>query len=199
MGGMTVHHFDAAAIDPTPWKNGGGDTREVLCWPPGAGFDTFDWRVSLATIASSGPFSSFPGIDRTIMLLEGKGVRLRSKEDGIDHRLDTLWEPFAFPGEAGVFGKLADGTTTDFNLMVRRGRLTSSLSIHRGAFKTETTPHGFLMSLSGTWRLAVGSGDLLCPPQQGVWWAGTSHHVKAAPGSNDGEAAMLAIRLTPPD
>lgn len=38
--------------------------------PPGAGMDSFAWRVSVATIARPGPFSAFPGVDRQIMLLE---------------------------------------------------------------------------------------------------------------------------------
>ncbi len=42
----------------------------------GAGLETFIWRVSVADVASDGPFSRFPGIDRTIMLLEGAGMRL---------------------------------------------------------------------------------------------------------------------------
>jgi environmental stress-induced protein Ves len=29
--------FDACALPGTPWKNGGGVTRTLLSWPPGAG------------------------------------------------------------------------------------------------------------------------------------------------------------------
>lgn len=32
--------------------------------PPGAGLDGFDWRISCARVASGGPFSVFPGVDR---------------------------------------------------------------------------------------------------------------------------------------
>ena len=59
-----MHRFDLAAIAPTPWKNGGGATRELACWPPGAGIDAFDWRVSVASVAASGPFLAYPGVDR---------------------------------------------------------------------------------------------------------------------------------------
>ena len=34
-----------------PWKNGGGVTREIAVEPPGAGFDSFGWRVSTAVVA----------------------------------------------------------------------------------------------------------------------------------------------------
>ena len=54
-----------ASLRPAPWKNGGGSTTEIAVAPPGAGFDSFDWRISLATISHSGPFSTFAGIDRS--------------------------------------------------------------------------------------------------------------------------------------
>ena len=49
-----------------PWKNGGGETVEVIVHPEGASLSDFGWRVSMATVASDGPFSVFPGIDRTL-------------------------------------------------------------------------------------------------------------------------------------
>ena len=71
---MTFERFALQDLPGTPWKNGGGITREIVCWPPGSGLDDFWWRASVATIDAAGPFSAFPGVDRTIMLLEGAGV-----------------------------------------------------------------------------------------------------------------------------
>ena len=67
---LTIHRFDRHSLPATPWKNGGGLTREIVCMPHGGGLDSFDWRVSIAHIASNGPFSTFPGVDRVITLLE---------------------------------------------------------------------------------------------------------------------------------
>ena len=58
----------------SPWKNGGGTTTEVAAFPPGAPLENFGWRVSIAQVARSGPFSLFPGIDRTLALLDRKSV-----------------------------------------------------------------------------------------------------------------------------
>ncbi len=55
----------------TPWKNGGGRTAEILAMPEGAGLDGFDWRISTAEVAQSGPFSLFAGLDRWLTVLEG--------------------------------------------------------------------------------------------------------------------------------
>ena len=50
------------------WKNDAGVTREVATGP--------GWRVAIADLATSGPFSTFPGIDRVLYLLEGPPVTL---------------------------------------------------------------------------------------------------------------------------
>lgn len=51
----------AEQLVASPWKNGGGVTREIAAQPPGASLDGFAWRVSVADVAQPGPFSRFPG------------------------------------------------------------------------------------------------------------------------------------------
>jgi len=108
-----------ASLHATPWKNGGGSTTELCVMPPGAGFDEFEWRLSLATIAHSGPFSVFPGIDRSLTLVEGGGVVL---DVGNERRVAlSEREPvIAFPGENPVTATVEGPPTTDFNVMTRR-------------------------------------------------------------------------------
>ncbi|TRZ66771.1 MAG: hypothetical protein D4R98_05460 [Comamonadaceae bacterium] len=43
----------------------------------GSGISDFDWRVSIAYIASNGPFSAFPRVDRIITLLSGGGIAIK--------------------------------------------------------------------------------------------------------------------------
>lgn len=105
----------------TPWKNGGGSTTEIAIHPAGANFDNFDWRVSLATIAESGPFSVFPGVDRTIALVDGAGIILQF-DDARRFTLTPSHRVFQFPGEARVEATLKEGETRDFNVMTRRAR-----------------------------------------------------------------------------
>ena len=59
-----------------PWKNGGGETVEIAVSPEGAGLGDFDWRVSMARVEADGLFSVFPGVDRTLSILEGEGMVL---------------------------------------------------------------------------------------------------------------------------
>ena len=63
----------AAGYRVMPWKNGGGTTTEVAVSPDHAGLEDFDWRISMARVETSGPFSSFAGIDCTLSVLEGEG------------------------------------------------------------------------------------------------------------------------------
>ncbi|MEU9080070.1 HutD family protein [Kitasatospora sp. NPDC048538] len=117
----------AAERPATAWLNGGGVTREVAGHPAGAGLDGFDWRVSLADVASAGPFSPFPGVDRVITLVEGPGMVLTV--DGTEHAVDAPFRPFAFPGEAETDCRLLGGPVVDFNVMTRRGRVGAGVDL----------------------------------------------------------------------
>lgn len=175
---MAVVRFARQGLTETPWKNGGGSTREIVSWPPGAGLDDFDWRVSIATIAASGPFSVFAGVDRTIMLLEGDGVRL--KGDGVNARLDTPHAPFAFSGDVAVDCTLLGDASSDFNVMSRRARGRAEVRVVDDLpVWLERSEHGFVMSLDGHWRV----GASLLTPGQGVWWADEPHEWRFEPAS----------------
>ncbi|MCY0856467.1 MULTISPECIES: HutD family protein [unclassified Cupriavidus] len=169
-----VERFSLGALAAQPWKNGGGITREIAAWPPGAGMDAFLWRVSVADIAADGPFSAFPGIDRQIVLLEGAGVRLQADNGSFDHRLDTVGEPFAFAGERGVQATLLDGTTRDFNVMTRRGRCRASVVAARDEFTIAPGAHVvLLLVVEGAWRHGVAgqSGQAVLASDDGMLFA----------------------------
>ena len=109
-----------AGLSPVPWKNGGGSTTEIAIGPPDSGFEDFDWRVSLATIEKDGAFSLFPGVDRTLALVEGHGMTLDIDGDPV---LITDGDPVvAFDGSSDVTAKLSRGGSTDFNAMTRSDR-----------------------------------------------------------------------------
>lgn len=189
---MPTTHFHYADLTPTPWKNGGGTMREIVCQPPGAGMDGFDWRVSIATIAAAGPFSAFPGVDRVIMLLDGAGVHLQGA--GLDHRLDTPGAPFAFNGDVALDCTPLGGPSTDFNLMTRRGQWRTELQLLDTAGSIPLAPQGLLLVLRGEWRLQSGAQDLRCAAGSGVWWD-TGSGWQATPLAPT--AQLLAVQLHP--
>lgn len=138
-------------LHAVPWKNGGGVTRELACFPPGAGFDDFIWRVSVADVNTSGPFSSFPGIDRIITLLDGDGMRL-DFSDGKLYALTAKLLPFSFLGEAQVHAELVGAASRDFNLMLRRGRATGSVDVLR-ASGIIASSSVLIYCVGGRWKL----------------------------------------------
>ena len=107
-----------------PWKNGGGETREVLVSPADASLDSMEWRVSLATVATDGPFSAFRGITRTLSVIRGSGVSLEVRPHGghaSSRQLLQSSEPYTFDGEVPTSACLIDGPIVDLNVMSRRG------------------------------------------------------------------------------
>lgn len=185
------YFFSRERLAATPWKNGGGSTREVACWPRGASFDNFLWRVSIATIAQGGPFSVFEGIDRQIMLLDGDGVQLRSADGGVDHRLDRPNQPFAFTGDAAIDCTLLGGTSNDFNVMTRRGRCSAELRVIDSAADVAPCAHGLLYALEGQWSLAQGES---IAKGEGVWWGDKMQGWQVQPQTEG--ALLLAVRFT---
>ncbi|MBP6716661.1 MAG: HutD family protein [Acidobacteria bacterium] len=105
----------------TRWKNGGGETMQVAISPADANLDDFDWRISMATVASDGPFSVFAGVDRTLCIVNGCGVDLHMR-DAPAQRLTTTSAPFSFSGDVAVRSALVAGPVTDFNVMTRADR-----------------------------------------------------------------------------
>jgi len=126
-----------------PWKNGAGRTTEIAVHPPGAALDAFAWRVSIADVERDGPFSRFPGIDRTIVLLAGSGMRLAGpgtspKGPGMGPKgtaretdLTTRFVAHDFSGDDAIDCTLLAGPCRDFNAMFRRGRARGRVAVVR--------------------------------------------------------------------
>jgi uncharacterized protein len=138
-----------------PWKNGGGHTTQIAAHPEGARVDAFDWRVSIADVATDGPFSNFPGADRTIVLVAGAGMRLSGSGHAVELR--APWEPYAFNGDDAIDCTLIAGPVRDFNLIVRRARALGHVTVVREA-GTRIPP--------ARWRVcyaALGTVECLVP------------------------------------
>jgi environmental stress-induced protein Ves len=111
-------------LPASPWRNGGGMTREIAALRDSDGAE-FLWRLSIATVNADGPFSTFAGIDRTIAVLAGRGMELELPDRTVS--LSAGSEPFAFGGEEPVHARVVAGETTDLNAMTRRGAFTHTM------------------------------------------------------------------------
>jgi uncharacterized protein len=106
-----------ASFTASPWKNGGGVTHEAIRVPVNG--DPFKWRVSVARIDTSGPFSDFAGYERKMVLLKGAGVQLRFA-NGTTRALRTVGEMVEFDGALAAQCELIDGPCVDLNLIVAK-------------------------------------------------------------------------------
>lgn len=169
----------------TRWKNGGGSTTELAIEPPDASLERFDWRISMARVASDGPFSEFPGIDRTLAVISGNGLRL-SIDGKPPVTLDRGSDPIQFPGDVATSARLLCGEITDLNVMSRRTRYGHRLWRVQEPISSDFDGNDIavVISLDGTTRVI-------------------SRHVAVT--LDHGEAAVLnrlddmAFEITPPN
>lgn len=194
-----------ADLVASPWKNGGGVTREIaVANVPGAEPGIFAWRVSVADVAQAGPFSRFEGVARTLVLLEGAGMVLdeTAQEGGAHVRTHTLARALdvaCFDGEAPIDARLVDGPTRDFNLMVRRDAARAAFEVWRENVARRIEADTVLLycaqgeafvRVNGGEPTALAAGDTLrIDPTD------TAASSRAMRIETQGEGALLAIAL----
>ena len=175
--------FALGRLEPRPWKNGAGTTREIAVHPPGAGSGDFEWRMSVAEVDRPAPFSAYPGIDRVIVLIDGPGLRLRGM---LEHELVRAHVPFAFAGEAVIDATPVEGSTQDFNLMTRRDAWRAEVDVLHTSARVAPADAGLVLCLAGRFaQPALGRGD-------GLLWRGGLPAQDIRPQSED--AVLLVAR-----
>jgi len=85
-----------------PWLNGRGESLEIASDRDAD--DAWAWRLAMAPVVADGPFSKIDGVDRQLVLVEGKGM---------------------------TSARLTHGPIRDINLMTRRGSCSGSLRLVR--------------------------------------------------------------------
>jgi environmental stress-induced protein Ves len=195
-----VRALPVSGLQCTPWKNGGGVTRQVAAYPAGSGLDDFVWRISIADVKQDGPFSQFPGVERMIALLEGAGMRLvfsdQDKEQVV--ALMTRFKPFRFAGESTVRCELAHGPTVDLNLMVRRAKAAGDVQeltlLGSAVQRVELAPEldfFILFCCQGSVAVELASADGAAAHEHHL---GAYDALELGPAQRDAEGASLLVR-----
>ncbi|MFG2206019.1 HutD family protein [Streptomyces sp. NPDC048638] len=186
-GDGAVRILRAEGRAAAPWSNGGGVTREIAVHPPGADWDGFDWRVSLADVTRDGPYSPLPGVRRILTVVDGGGLALTV--DGAPRLLPDRFRPFAFSGGAVTDCRLLDGPVVNLNVMVREGRARAVVEMVRGS---RAVPPGDALVVA-----VEGSAQLAAPGEPGVRLARFDAAVVAAGARCEvrtaGVAAVIAL------
>jgi environmental stress-induced protein Ves len=154
-----------ASFKAIPWKNGGGITHEVIRVP--ADSAAFRWRVSVAQIDVSGPFSDFAGYRRSMVLLRGGGVRL-TFDGAPPTSLTAVGDLAEFDGALKTDCRLVDGPCTDLNLMVAKSvaAVVASVERLREPRALPPLPHGvsLVFGISGVLEVACAAGRAWLEP-----------------------------------
>jgi environmental stress-induced protein Ves len=157
----------------SPWKNGGGTTQSLVCWP-----NPSDWvfRMSVARIDSDGPFSEFKGVDRWFAVLSGEGVVLQFPERRVE--AGALDAAVQFSGDLPCQCSLINGPTVDFNLMVQ-GVSANMARIYRSPyiakFKAQTTLAIFVVEAGGRVRMGAQNFELNA---NSLYWITLDHDLE---------------------
>lgn len=133
----------------TPWKNGKGTTRQIIRYPEDSTLDDFIFRVSIASVTETGPFSSYPKIDRSLAVLEGSDLELNLNNKII------LFIPqntiIHFDGVDKAVVTACPNDVLDFGVMSRQGLAIHTLekmSIQQGESFTRKMPYSLFFSLN---------------------------------------------------
>lgn len=186
-----VRILRAADRTATAWKNGGGVTREIAAFPEGSGMEDFAWRASLAEVAADGPFSAFPGIDRTLTLAEGAGMDL--VVGGVRRLVDERFAPQDLPGDEPTDCRLLSGPVVNFNVMYRRGAVEVETAVVRGRLGLTAAPGETLLvlALAGPAEFAPAEGPAVAlGPYDAVLVTGPGAGRLRSPG----RAAVVRLR-----
>jgi environmental stress-induced protein Ves len=126
-------------------------------------------RVSVADVATDGPFSIFTGVDRWFAVLDGAGVVLTI--DGSERRVTASDDALAFSGAAETRCRLIDGATRDLNLMLR-GVAGELARVAPGAtWRPGTRACGLYATVAGACRTSGGDDAPAAMPAHALcWW-----------------------------
>lgn len=166
---MPIQFIDLDRLPASPWKNGGGSTRQLAIAPAAAGLDNFAWRISCARVSGAGPFSVFPGIQRSLALLEGELV-LQRQSGAMTLRAGG--ESLDFSGEEPISASPLAGEVLDLNLMSRRDdwqQVLSSLQLHGEMPLAELAEVRLLLCSAGALRVRLQDGrEFALRPRQAL-------------------------------
>lgn len=116
-----------------PWKNGLGETLEIIKSEDDHGVR---FRISQASVMEDGRFSNFTGLHRTLVLLDEGAMTLSHSVNG-EYSQDHLTAPLdmaQFDGNALTDAVLLQGPIEDLNIMVRQQDTLANVTAYHSPF-----------------------------------------------------------------
>jgi uncharacterized protein len=153
---VTVRVIDAATAKEMPWANGAGMTRELvrretaqrhlLC------------RLSIAEVTAPSDFSKLPGIDRHLILIEGRGFELKIADRVVPI---TPLVPVRFSGDDAVAAVRVAGPSRDFNVMIDRRVACAHVTVHHSGFAHDAPSLCYYYIVAGSFCTPIAAPSVL--------------------------------------
>ena len=158
------------------------------------------WRVSAAKVETAGPFSTFPGCDRVLVVTSGAGLVLEHGEAAPRAVVRRL-EPYRFSGDWATSAELVDGGVVDFNVIFRRERVTAEVEAREldaaGVREPLGGGHVFVHVLMGALvaRVAGHSEQVAAAAGDSVWAHGWGLGEELTLGPTGPGCQLLVVRV----
>lgn len=156
---------------PQPWRNGGGSTRELARGPA--------WRISVADVASDGPFSVFPDQQRLSVVIEGAGLDLQGPAGRL--ALDPM-RCVSYDGDQAWDAVRRRGPVRVFNVMTTCGLAGARVLL--APMRACAPAGGIAVALclgAGPVRLQADAGDQVLEPDDYLLLPPSAGEVRFAP------------------
>lgn len=192
---MDFELLDLNETPKIPWRNGAGLMREIAIEPRGAAPDAMDWKFSWAETTKDSPFSAFPGIDRSIVLLRGAGLRLRFADEAMNVSFDDPLRPFSFQGEARIQAELIDGPVENLSILLSRDRYWTSVTWVDTGDDVPAADTLLILCMTGSVRVSrADQAPINLRAQQGALWrkGASGLRIEAAPPG--GRAVAVGLK-----
>lgn len=192
--------FALAQFPLTPWRNGRGETREIAKGTLGrgsvgtSGIHAWDWRLSVASLKDDGSFSTFAGVDRIAVLVEG-AVTLTSDVQVLSWKVPG--DLHGFLGDEAFRARVHDAPVRLLNLMTRRASTRALVVVHRENFTI--APSGaekvFLVVLHGVFEVLASSSAKRLDADHGLLLNSPREEVKVALRGASGCLVEMRVHL----
>lgn len=133
-----------AQFETSAWKNGGGITHQVA---RDVAAQNWAWRLSIAEVASDGPFSHFAGMARILTVISGAGIDLDLPDQTVQARPHI---PVHFSGDTPIFSRLIAGAIQDFNVIYDPKRVLADVQFMSGPARFDAA------DLTAVYAMGVG-------------------------------------------
>ena len=142
-----------------PWANGKGSSYEILSDRRDG---VWTYRVALAPVEESGDWSTLPGVDRSLVVVQGAGFDLAVDDGGVRAALPCAYgDVVHLRGDATTTCVLREGAAVDLGVMTYRDCGYRTLVTWHAVAPAEATPFEEGLAATGAPSIDLPPADVI--------------------------------------